>query len=88
MANQLTQEFGLRGVNGIDLVIPDDLGVHLIEVNPRYTASMELVERAYGLNIFALHLEALAGRLPEWRSGRLGWWAMAGQGHRLRPTRA
>jgi predicted ATP-grasp superfamily ATP-dependent carboligase len=28
---------------------------------------MELVERAYGLNIFSLHLEALAGRLPEWR---------------------
>jgi len=26
---------------------------------------MELVERAYGLNIFSLHLEAMAGRLPE-----------------------
>jgi len=66
MANQLTREFELRGVNGIDLVISDDLDVHLIEVNPRYTASMELVEDAYGLNIFSLHIEAVAGRLPRW----------------------
>jgi predicted ATP-grasp superfamily ATP-dependent carboligase len=27
---------------------------------------MELIEAAYGLNIFSLHVEALAGRLPEW----------------------
>jgi len=26
---------------------------------------MELVEWAYGLNVFSLHLEALAGRLPD-----------------------
>lgn len=26
---------------------------------------MELVEQAYGLNIFSLHLEAMAGRLPD-----------------------
>lgn len=66
MANRLTQEFELWGVNGIDLVISEDLSIHLIEVNPRYTASMELIERAYGLNIFSLHREALAGRLPDW----------------------
>ena len=69
IANCLTREFGLRGVNGIDLVIVDgDKGAPhacLVEVNPRYTASMELIERAYGLNIFSLHLEALAGQLPD-----------------------
>jgi predicted ATP-grasp superfamily ATP-dependent carboligase len=73
MANQLAQEFELRGLNGMDLVISDDLGIHLIEVNPRYTASMELMECAYGLNMFSLHLEALAGRLPDWSlSNRMG----------------
>lgn len=66
MAAELTRHFGLRGVNGIDLVMangPDGQSQpFLVEVNPRYTGSMELVERAYGLNIFSLHLEAMAGR--------------------------
>jgi predicted ATP-grasp superfamily ATP-dependent carboligase len=35
-----------------------------LEINPRYTASMELVERAYGINIFDAHLAACQGRLP------------------------
>jgi hypothetical protein len=65
MARRLTEEFGLRGLNGIDLVVSDGGTVHLIEVNPRYTASMELVERAFGLNMFSLHLEAMDGRLLE-----------------------
>jgi predicted ATP-grasp superfamily ATP-dependent carboligase len=66
MAAQLTRHFGLRGVNGIDLVIADGCPhIFLLEVNPRYTASMELVERAYGLNVFSLHLEALGGQLPD-----------------------
>ncbi len=68
MAARLTRQFGLRGVNGIDLVVAegsDDCSLPvLVEVNPRYTGSMELVERAYGLNILSLHLEAMAGRLP------------------------
>src|SRR5437879_571087 len=35
-----------------------------IEGNPRYTAAMELVERAYGLSIFEVHARACAGTLP------------------------
>jgi len=69
MAARLTRRFGLRGVNGVDLVVADGPDGRpcpfLVEVNPRYTASMELVERAYGLNVFSLHLGALAGRLPD-----------------------
>lgn len=68
MVARLTRRFGLRGVNGLDLVVgtePDGtLCPYLVEVNPRYSASMELAERAYGLNVFSLHLEGLAGRLP------------------------
>ena len=62
----LVAHFGLRGASGVDLIVSPDLQVYLIEVNPRYTASMELVERAYGLNLFGLHLAALEGRLPDW----------------------
>ena len=34
-----------------------------IEVNPRFSASMELVERAAGVSLFALHRDGSAGRL-------------------------
>ena len=64
LAAALTAEFGLVGMNGVDFVAAH--GVPLaIEVNPRYTASMELVERAYGLSIFETHARACAGSLPE-----------------------
>jgi len=69
MAAQLTRRFGLRGVNGFDIVVMNEAGdcprPFMVEVNPRYTASMELIERAYGLNVFSVHLEALAGTLPK-----------------------
>jgi predicted ATP-grasp superfamily ATP-dependent carboligase len=69
IAARLTNHFGLRGVNGVDLVIAEGPNgkpcPFLVEVNPRYTASMELVERAYGLNVFLTHLDALEGRLPD-----------------------
>jgi len=68
MASLLTRRFGLRGVNGLDLVAAEGqagaLVPYLVEVNPRVTASMELAERAYGVNVFALHRAGCAGRLP------------------------
>jgi len=68
-ASSLTRRFGLRGLNGLDFIL--SAGVpHLIEVNPRYTASMELLEETCGFNAVDLHLEAACdGRLP---AGPLG----------------
>jgi len=64
LANAVTEAFGLRGLNGLDFIARD--GVPLpIEVNPRYSASMELVERATGSSLFAIHAGACEGRLPE-----------------------
>ncbi len=61
----LSREFGLIGVNGIDFILRDGQ-VYLTEVNPRYSASMELMEIAYGLPIFHLHVQAaLNSELPE-----------------------
>ena len=52
------------GVNGIDFVARD-ASLYAIEVNPRWSASMELVERAYGLSMFGAHAAACtAGALP------------------------
>jgi predicted ATP-grasp superfamily ATP-dependent carboligase len=75
MASALTHDFGLRGVNGMDLLIAQSEGGEmlpfLVEVNPRYTASMELVERAYGLGVFALHVAATDGQLPAFSLAKL-----------------
>lgn len=45
LAAAATEMFGLVGVNGIDFIARRGIP-YAIEVNPRYTASMELVERA------------------------------------------
>jgi predicted ATP-grasp superfamily ATP-dependent carboligase len=63
-AGVLAGRFGLRGLNGFDFVLAKD-GPRLIEINPRYTASMELIEERIGLNLFDVHLGALEGALPK-----------------------
>jgi uncharacterized protein len=63
LAERVTRAFGLVGVNGVDFVARRGLP-YAIEVNPRYTAAMELVERAYGLSLFDLHVGACHGTLP------------------------
>jgi len=61
VARQLTSDFGLVGVNCIDFIARDDVVVP-IEVNPRWSASMELVERTYGVSVFGAHAVACAAR--------------------------
>lgn len=64
VAAAVGEEFGLVGVNGIDLIVRNGVA-YAIEVNPRWCASMELVERAYGLSVFGAHAAACHdGRLP------------------------
>jgi uncharacterized protein len=64
LARAVTEEFGLVGVNGIDFIVRDGVP-YATEVNPRWCASMELVERAYGIPVLAAHAEACAtGLLP------------------------
>lgn len=63
IATHLTSAFNLIGVNGLDFVLKGD-EIYPLELNPRYTASMELVEMAYGINIFSTHLAACDGALP------------------------
>jgi predicted ATP-grasp superfamily ATP-dependent carboligase len=63
LAEAVTREFGLVGLNGIDFIAR--AGVPWpIEVNPRWSASMELLERRPGPPLFALHAEACLGGLP------------------------
>lgn len=54
----LRREFGVSGAVGVDAVERADGTLVVVEVNPRPTASMELVERRSGASIAALHLAA------------------------------
>jgi predicted ATP-grasp superfamily ATP-dependent carboligase len=63
LAEAVTKEFGLVGLNGIDFIARNGTPWP-IEVNPRPCASMELVERAGGSPLFELHVRACHGRLP------------------------
>jgi uncharacterized protein len=66
LASAVTEEFGLVGLNGIDFISRSGVP-YPIEVNPRYTASMELVERATARSLFELHSAACRGLLPDER---------------------
>lgn len=69
----IVEEFAPRGLFGVDLLIRDDLGdesgsrhdnnieVVPVEINPRYTASMEVLERSLGQSMVGLHIAACLG---------------------------
>lgn len=61
----LSAEFQLRGLFGVDL-IRHDQDFYPVEVNPRYTASMEVLEWNLGMSLVGWHLEACRnGELPK-----------------------
>jgi predicted ATP-grasp superfamily ATP-dependent carboligase len=53
----LAQDFRLRGIVGVDVMIDSDQ-LWVIEVNPRYTASTEILERAATSPAVAAHVAA------------------------------
>ena len=63
IADAVTAAFGLVGLNGIDFVLRDGVP-HVLEINPRYSASMELIERGCGISVFEAHRAACDGSLP------------------------
>ena len=70
--------FGLKGANGIDVVIAGDTPF-VVEINPRWCASMELAERA-GHFVFAAHVEACtSGTLPRGFAGQGAAWPAIGK---------
>jgi uncharacterized protein len=62
LAAIITREFALRGVCGIDFIARGAIP-YAIEVNPRPTASMELVERATGSSIWLAHVAGCGAAL-------------------------
>jgi len=59
IASAATASFGLVGLNGADFIAAAG-AAHPVEVNPRWSGAMELVERAYGVSLFGMHADACA----------------------------
>ena len=65
IASAATASFALVGLNGVDFIAAAG-AAHPIEVNPRWSGAMELVERAYGVSLFGMHADACArAALPD-----------------------
>jgi predicted ATP-grasp superfamily ATP-dependent carboligase len=56
----LAREFHLAGLFNVDFVRTSD-GIWPVEVNPRYSASVEVLERTTGTDCIALHVAACGG---------------------------
>src|SRR5262249_11969286 len=63
VGSALGHSFGLKGLFGVDCVLRDGVPYPL-EVNPRYTASVEVIEYATGLPALALHRQAFEPDAP------------------------
>lgn len=57
----LAEQFELTGLFGVDFICEDEK-IWTLEVNPRYTASVEISERATGVNALAAHAQACLAR--------------------------
>lgn len=66
IGDTLAGAFGLHGLFGVDAVQRDD-GIIPVEVNPRYTASVEVIEAGNGRPLIGAHVAACRGqlRVPE-----------------------
>ena len=65
IAKHLTLCFGLKGINTVDFILNSE-GIWILEVNPRWSGSVELIEKYLGKNLFEYHLIACRGdKLPQ-----------------------
>jgi uncharacterized protein len=63
IGNTLTAEFDLKGLFGVDAISKGG-DIYPLEVNPRYTASVEVLELALKLPVIAMHCAACNEELP------------------------
>lgn len=61
-ANQLTAATHLVGLNSLDFIISDNNELLILEINPRVSASAELI--ANKMTLFQQHMNACLGQLP------------------------
>ncbi|MFA6807685.1 MAG: ATP-grasp domain-containing protein [Eubacteriales bacterium] len=65
MVKHLTSTFGLKGINTVDFILNSE-GIWVLEVNPRWSASVELIEKYLGKRFFKYHLKGcMEEKLPD-----------------------
>lgn len=65
-AERIVSLSGCTGSVGVDFMLCDD-GISAIEINPRFQATLDIVEMSMDFNIFRAHVEAAGGILPKSR---------------------
>ena len=65
ISEDLMKEFKLVGSNGVDYVLDRSGQLKVIEINPRFQGTYELVENALGINLLEAHIKACEGELIE-----------------------
>jgi uncharacterized protein len=60
LGSAIARSFALIGLFGVDAAIDRGDKIWTIEVNPRYTASIEILERASAVNAVHLHVQAFS----------------------------
>jgi predicted ATP-grasp superfamily ATP-dependent carboligase len=63
IGDSLASAFGLRGIFGVDLILEGETP-WAVEINPRYSASVEVLEQALGLALVAEHARAFGVEVP------------------------
>lgn len=71
IARELIPALGLVGHNGIDFIVNKD-GPRVLEINPRFTGAVDSVELAVEDNLFKAHVDAINGKLHEYKVKRYG----------------
>ena len=66
--NAVTGAARLVGLNSLDMLI-DGSDFHVLEVNPRPGATLDVLDGIHGWSLWQLHRDALDGRLPKPRRG-------------------
>ncbi|MFX0108191.1 MAG: ATP-grasp domain-containing protein, partial [Candidatus Hodarchaeota archaeon] len=64
ISESLCVELGLNGSNGVDFVLDMDQNIWLMEVNPRFQGTLEMLEVSGKCSVSSLHCDALRDNLP------------------------
>jgi predicted ATP-grasp superfamily ATP-dependent carboligase len=62
ISNSIATDLGLVGTNGIDFIIGAN-GPVVIEINPRFQATLDTIEGALGTNLVEAHIKSCQGEL-------------------------
>ena len=64
-SEDLIKQFNLIGSNGVDYILDKDGKLKIIEINPRFQGTYELVENSLDINLLDAHIKACEGEIKK-----------------------